>query len=158
MNSTWNSIFKPEAIWKAMMLLTEPVSHSDIFWFLPLFDLFRCVCLIQSSPFAIFDSSEVKNVIYLFPLSYSLLFLMFSFPLLRFLSGHFSFTINLLSPVHYGFSSFSVLIPCSRIIYVRTGQCLNRLLCHSHRSKHTHTHLHVHVHVERLPCNAFSCP
>lgn len=65
-------------------------------------------------------------------------------PLLHFLSGHFSFTINLLSPVHYGFSSFSVLIPCSRVIlYVRTGQVSKPVLM-SLTQKHAFTCIRKH--------------
>lgn len=103
-NSTWNSISKLQGIWKPMMLLTDPLSQSDIFLSLSVaFDLFGCVCPPQSSLLAIFASSEVKNLIYFFPQCHGLFLIPFShslswccFPLSGFLSGLFSFTINLL--------------------------------------------------------------
>ncbi len=92
-NSTWNSIFKPEAIWKAV-LLTDNMSQSDsdVFCSLSPFDLFGYVCHLQSSPFAIFDSREVKNLIYFSPQCHSLALPLLSLLFLMLLSLFLSFS------------------------------------------------------------------
>lgn len=132
-------------------------SVSDIFCSLSvLFDLFGCVCLLQSSPFAIFDSCEVKNLIYFSlqchalssPVHSPFPDAAFFLPLPLFLSGLFFFHNKPLTPLchrcllRYGFSPFSVSIPCSRIIlYIRMGQCLSFLSLFL--LIHTHTHVYM---------------
>lgn len=164
LNSTCNSIFKLEAIWASVMLLTNPSSQSDSDIFFVL-----CLCLIYLDVFAFFNLVPLLYLIparlrtwYIFPLTVMLSLLLFlvlpslylSLSLSRSLSSVFLVhnkpltpPLSPLSPAHYGFSCFSVSIPCSRIIlYVRRGQHLSSL-CKSLLQTNLHVaHLYILTH------------
>lgn len=136
-------------------------SDSGIFYSLSPFDLFGCVCLLQSGPSARFGSCEVKNLIYFPPQCRALSLLVFFFlqlPLSLSLSGLFSFTINLLllsvtvvSCALWIFSLFAFDSLQQNIIICQNGSASELCLV---SDRHTHTHAsmymlkHTHVHTQ----------